>query len=240
MDLFALSRVPWVAAKWDLVDLQIDLRSGEVSGSLFENEVQRLRVNDHFRVAVVFFDPVGEAVDPLATRLRWTLRDQQNDEPLMAMTLEPAVAATDESTPYFLLEPDTLRLSALATERGEAGSVLRCASDFDWIVEGKLYSSRTFTVVIELEGASFDGGGTTPPPPLPPPTPPTTPQPPLPPLPPTPPPPPPPLDEAALRALFDQWLVEKLPVEEGFLYVRDGEITDAVPGGDCSGEVWTP
>jgi hypothetical protein len=41
--------------------------------------------------------------------------------------------------------------------------------------------------------------------------------------------------------LFDEWIKAMLPVEDGFLYVKDGQFYAAVPGADCSsGETWTP
>ena len=230
MDVVALGRMPWVGEEWDLIDLQVNLRGGEVSGSLLE-EVLRLQVNDHFRVAVAFFDPTDAAVDLGASRVRWSLRESRNEEVIFAMEQSPAVARTDRSGPYYLFEPDIKRFNSAVRELGEA--VVNAVADVDWMVGGKVYSSRTFAVAIELDGGMLVREAPTPAP-SPVPTTPTT---------PTPPPPLPPagLTEEQVRALFNIWIRDVFPDGAGFPYVQDGDVVAIVAAGDCTtGEKWSP
>jgi hypothetical protein len=252
MNESAVDRVPWIGARWDLLDLQVLLRGGLVQGTLLENGTLRLREGDSFRLAVFFVNGLDQVVDPAPSQVRFSIRAANNVDELLTMALQPAVAQSEEGMPYFLFEPNVARLGGAATELMDGQNELRCVADVDWTVGGKIYSSASFPVLFEFglttqeEVKNITTRPTTPTKPTTPTTPttptnPTTPTTPTPPQPPPLPPSPPGLDEGAIRALFDQWLLEVLPVEEGFLYVRNGEITDAVPGTDCStGEQWTP
>ena len=242
MDEAAAARVPWIGAQWDLIDLQVDQRGGRLSSSLTDNGTLRFRKGDAFRLAVLFFNGNDEAVDPAPTRLRWSLRDAANLELVAAVTLNNPAEQTDQSQPYYLLEPNIAALGGAAESLlDEDRGFLVCVMDVDWFIAGQTYSSQTLPAVVEfgLGSEISKQTPTAPSTPTAPTTPgtPTTPSTPTTPQPPT----PPPLNEPALRALFDQWLLEALPVESGFLYVQNGQIVAAVPGGDCTtGETWTP
>jgi hypothetical protein len=235
-DEAAAARLPWIGDLWELIDLQIDQRAGRLSSSLTDNGVLRLRRGDNFRLAVAFFDGNGAATDPQPSRLRWSLRDAANLELVASVTLNAPEAATDEVDPYYLLEPNITRLGAAAADLLDEGqTALPCVMDVDWTIDGNVYSSTTLPAVVEfgLTAQSAQQSAN--------PQPPGPPQPPAPPQPPQPPTPQQPPNDTALRALFDQWLVETLPVSEGFLYVKDGQIVAAIPGGDCTtGETWQP
>jgi hypothetical protein len=110
------ARVPWIAAQWDLIDLQIRQRGGRMTTSCAENGALRLRKDDNFRIAILFFNGEGDAVNPALTRLRWSLRDAANLELISAVTLDAPSAQTDQSQPYFLITPDIRRLGANALE----------------------------------------------------------------------------------------------------------------------------
>jgi hypothetical protein len=231
-DLNALARVPWIGGQWDLIDLQVDQRGSELRSSL---GALRFRVGDHFRLAVFFFDGTGAAVNPSPARLRWTLRDAANLEQISAVALEPATAQTDQPDPYFLLEPNITRLKAAALDLlPEGREVLECVMDLDWTIDGDVYSSQNLRAVIEF-GLTLQGGSDVAPMlPVPPPRPTEPDAPPAPPATSV-------LTTAQLRELFDAWLSENLPTGEGFLYIRNGDIVAAVPGGDCTtGNPWTP
>jgi hypothetical protein len=247
MNESAVDRVPWIGARWDLLDLQVMLRGGLVQGTLLENGTLRLREGDSFRLAVFFVNGLDQVVDPVPSQVRFSIRAANNVDEWLTRALQPAVAQSEEGLPYFLFEPNVARLGGAATELMDGENELRCVADVDWTVGGKIYSSASFPVLFEFGLTTQEEvkNITTRPPPATTPTKPPTPTTPTTPTPPQPPPPlppsPPSLDEGAIRALFDQWLVEVLPVGEGFLYVRNGEITDAVPGGDCTtGETWMP
>lgn len=234
----AAARVPWIGAFWDLIDLQVNLRGGDLTSSCADDETLRLRKDDNFRLAVLFFDGTSAAVDPEPSRLRWSLRDAANAELIAAVAQSNPVAETGQSQPWFLLEPDVPRLGGAALDLlAEGERTLNCVMEVEWTIGGKEYSSKTQPVVVEFGlGASAMATPTTPTTPTIPRTP-TTPTTPTTPLTPT---TPPPLDVEAVRALFDQFLLEALPVKEGFVYVKDGQL-EAVPGGDCTtGEAWTP
>jgi hypothetical protein len=245
-DEAAAARLPWIGDLWDLIDLQVDQRAGRLSSSLTDEGVLHLREGSAFRLAVVFFDGTGTAVNPAITRLRWTLRDAANLELVASVTLDNPVAATDEDDPYFLISPNIARLGGAAADLLPEGQPdLPCVMDADWTIGGKVYSSQTLPAVVEFgltsqnmlaPGSGQPAAPTTPSTP----TTPTSPTSPTTPTPPTPQPPLPP-SNTELRALFDQWLVESLPVTDGFLYVKDGQIVAAVPAGDCTtGQTWTP
>lgn len=239
MDDVAAARVPWIGAQWDLIDLQIEQRGGRLISSLTTDNTLRLRRGDAFRLAVLFFDG-SQAVNPSPTRLRWMLRSADNRELVAAVTLQNPQAQTDQSQPYFLLQPDIAALGGVAADLlDEARGFLPCVMDVDWTIAGRVYSSQTLSAVVEFglgsEKSAAPVISDTPGEVIPFPTTPSSPgQPPQPPQ-------PPPMDPSSLRALFDQWLLETLPVESGFLYVRNGQIVAAVPGGDCTtGQLWTP
>jgi len=217
MNESAVDRVPWIGARWDLLDLQVMLRGGLVQGTLLENGTLRLREDDSFRLAVFFVNGLDQVVDPAPSQVRFSIRAANNVDELLTMALQPAVAQSEEGMPYFLFEPNVARLGGAATELMDGENELRCVADVDWTVGGKVYSSASFPVLFEFGLTTQEevkNITTRPPPPQPPP-----------PLPPS----PPSLDEGAIRALFDQWLLEVLPVGEGLLYVRDGQIVDAEP-----------
>ena len=230
MNESAVDRVPWIGARWDLLDLQVMLRGGLVQGTLLENGTLRLREDDSFRLAVFFVNGLDQVVDPAPSQVRFSIRAANNVDELLTMALQPAVAQSEEGMPYFLFEPNVARLGGAAAELMDGENELRCVADVDWTVGGKVYSSASFPVLFEFglttqeEVKNITTRPTTPTTPTNPTTP-TTPKPPQPPLPPS----PPSLDEGAIRALFDQWLLEVLPVGEGLLYVRDGQIVDAEP-----------
>lgn len=246
MDPIAAARVPWIGLlPWDVIDLQIDIRTGAVSGSILSGGILRLRKGDSFRLAVIFYDGSGTVVNPAPTRLRWSIRDAANLELVAATPINAPTAQTDQPAPYFLITPDVSRLGASALDLLPDGSnSLSCVADLDWEdALGATRSSRSFPVSVEFGlTPQFALATTTPTPTSP--TAATTPSPvTTPPVATTPPVdvPAPRLDEAEIRALFDQWLMEKLPVEAGFLYVQNGEFEAAVPGENCvTGQPWTP
>lgn len=220
-DEAAAARLPWIGDLWELIDLQIDQRAGRLSSSLTDNGVLRLRRGDNFRLAVVFFDGNGAATDPQPSRLRWSLRDAANLELVASVTLNTPEAATDEVDPYYLLEPNITRLGAAAADLLPDGeTALSCVMDLDWTIDGNVYSSATLPAVVEF-GFTAQAVGIVPRPPDPAPTPPAA----------TPDTPPPPTDpESTPEEVFEDLFRDKLPVEEGFLYVRNGEIVGAFPG----------
>lgn len=240
-DLIALARVPWVGGQWELIDLQIEQRGGALRSSL--GKPLRFRAGDDFRLAAIFIDGNGRVTNPMPSRLRWTLRDAANLEQISAVTLESPGVQTDQPDPYFLLQPNAARLASAARDLLPDGKIsLECVMDLDWTIDhappvgtqGQIHSSQSLTAVVEFGLGAHggpDSGGV--PPPLPPSDGGST--------PPPPPVPPPALTPVQIRELFDLFLLERLPTGEGFLYIRNGDIIAAVPGGDCStGNTWTP
>jgi hypothetical protein len=188
---FILPKSPWLASSsWELLDLQVDQRTGRVAGSQLTAGGLRLRAGDSFVLQVRFL--AGQSViNPNISRLRFSLRDAANLELVSATSADPALVLTDGAGPYFLLSPDIARLGSTALDQlTEGATELQCAADVDWVVGGQTYSSKTFPVVVEfgLTPQVIVSDPNEPPPPLPPTPPP--PQPPTPPLPPGPPGPP--------------------------------------------------
>jgi len=148
MDEAAANRVPWLSEIWDAFDLQIDQRSGRISSSLTESGVLRLRAGEHFRLAVVFFDSNGQATDPQPDFIRWTLREQSNLD-LVASAIKEFPVPENAGNPYFILEPNAAHF-ALAAEDLRQDQELLCVCDIEWMIDGKIYSSRTLPVRVEF------------------------------------------------------------------------------------------
>jgi len=240
-DPVAAARVPWIGAQWDLIDLQVEQRTGRVSSSLFAGGRLVLRQNDNFRLAVLFFDGTGTAVNPAPSRLRWTLRDAANLELLDNVTVNNPTAATDQADPYFLLQPNIARMGGAALDLlAEGTPALDCVADLDWTIAGKTYSADTFPVSFgfglsakDTSAPSAPAQPTTPSTPVNPTTPSTQ--------PPTTTPTTPGLTAEDVARLFETLWSAKFPPGEGFVYVRNGDVETLVPGGDCTtGQTWNP
>ena len=142
----ALARAPWLAAEWDLTDLQILARGGIVQSSLADPAI-RFRAGDPRRVAVMFVGVDGRLCDPAPQSLRLTLRDAANAEAIATCALDPAEPQDDRPAPYYLLDPD---LSSAAEYLPAGATEIPALLDIEWILDGKTRSSRTAPAIVEI------------------------------------------------------------------------------------------
>jgi hypothetical protein len=150
------SRVPWVLNRWDLVDLQVLVRSRRVESSMFEGGALRIKLGDAIQCGVFFVDVANDvfALDPDSLRL--TVRKADNLDDLVVFTAEdPPQSAVEEGQKYYLLDIETGEAEREVVlewlEANKKNEPLACVADIDWEVNGKRYSSRTFPVSLEMD-----------------------------------------------------------------------------------------
>jgi hypothetical protein len=152
----AAQRSPWLLAQWELTDLQVRVRSREVQSTMFEEGKLRIKLGDAINFAVFFVNQNNAvfALDP--SQLRLTIRRADNlDDLIIFKSGTPPEAAEQESQPYYLMPVTTgNREREVALEWAEdngKNEPLPCVADLDWTKDGKVYSSRTFPVLLELD-----------------------------------------------------------------------------------------
>jgi hypothetical protein len=143
-------------AQWELTDLQILARGRSVESTLFDNGALRLKLGDAVNFAVFFVDSSDAvfALDP--TQLRLTIRRADNlDDLIIFKSATPPDSGTEDGQTYYLMPVTTgNREREVALEWAEdngKNDPLPCVADLDWTYEGKLYSSRSFPVLLELD-----------------------------------------------------------------------------------------
>jgi hypothetical protein len=150
------TRSPWLLQQWELTDLHILTRSRVVQSTLFESGALRVKLGDALNFAVFFVDQ-NNAVFALApSQLRITIRRADNlDDLIIFKAGNPPASATEQGQTYYLMPVTTgNREREVALEWVEdsgKNDPLPCVADLDWSYDGKLYSSRTFPVLLELD-----------------------------------------------------------------------------------------
>jgi hypothetical protein len=149
-------RSPWLLAQWELTDLHILARNRDVESTLFDNGALRLKLGDAINFAVFFIDSSDEvfALDP--SQLRLTIRRADNlDDLIIFKSSTPPESDVEEDQTYYLMPVTTgNREREVALEWAEdngKNEPLPCVADLDWTKDGKVYSSRTFPVLLELD-----------------------------------------------------------------------------------------
>ena len=148
MDAIAALRVPWVGQLWSAIDLQVELRGGELRSTLSENGTLRIRSGSAFKLFVFLFD-TDEAALSSVESIRWSLRDGRNLELVSSQTITQPQAITDRDDPYFLIEPDIKALGNAAEEL-RAEDSLACVTEIEWTIGGETRSSKTLPVIVEF------------------------------------------------------------------------------------------
>jgi len=152
------SRVPWVADKWDWLDLQILARTREIQSTLAAGPgaALRLKVGDTFNFAVLFVGADDRVFDLEPDRLRITIRPADNlDSPLVFESDASPEAADDQPDPYYLITAITGSrqrevVQAWVEDAGK-NDPIPCVLDVDWMVGEQHFSSATLPVLLELD-----------------------------------------------------------------------------------------
>lgn len=169
----AINRFPWLASKWDLIDLQILARSRVVQSSLSTTGDDKatslkFKIGDDLRFGVFFIDGDNAAFAIQPSRVRLTIRPINNvDDPLILETVESPSVTTEEDTPYYVLtsvrgvdwnaesmsvvEDWVLGQQSSKTTEAKLVAPLNCVAEIEWIKDGKSYSSESFPVSVELD-----------------------------------------------------------------------------------------
>jgi hypothetical protein len=152
----AAARVPWLLNQWELTDLQIVARSRVIESTMFESGALRLKLGDAINFAVFFVDSADAVFSLAPSSLRLTIRKADNlDDLIIFKSSAPPTSATTESQTYYLMPVTTgNREREVALEWAEdngKNEPLQCVADLDWTKDGKVYSSRTFPVLLELD-----------------------------------------------------------------------------------------
>lgn len=153
----ASQRVPWLLSEWNLTDLQVVARSREVQSTFLEGAGGlRIKLGDDV-CFVVFFVGVNNEVFAMAPEtLRLTIRTANNlDDVLVFKAAAPPVAVVREGMTYYEMNVRTgnreRELALEWVEEAKADEPLPCVADLDWTKDGKVYSSRTFPMLLELD-----------------------------------------------------------------------------------------
>jgi hypothetical protein len=165
----AIARFPWLAAKWDLIDLQINARTRLVQSSLMVDSLA-FKIGDDLRFGVFFIDGDEQSFAIAPTRIRLTIRAINNvDDPLIFESVDSPTVVTEEDTPYYELasvrgvDSSTESMSIVedwiisqqatttATSQPKIAAPLACVGEIEWVKNGKSYSSATFPVGLDLD-----------------------------------------------------------------------------------------
>lgn len=165
----AIARFPWLAAKWDLIDLQINARTRLVQSSLMVDSLP-FKIGDDLRFGVFFIDGDEQSFAIEPTRIRLTIRPINNvDDPLIFESVDSPTVVTEEDTPYYELtsvrgvDSSTESMSIVedwiisqqttttASAQAKVAAPLACVGEIEWVKDGKSYSSATFPVSLDLD-----------------------------------------------------------------------------------------
>ncbi len=153
----ASQRIPWLLTEWKLTDLQVLARSREVQSTFLEGEGGlRLKLGDDVSFVVFFVGPNDDVFAMSPETLRLTVRTENNlDEVLVFKSATPPVAVVSEGMTYYEMNVRTgnreRELALEWVEEAEANEALPCVADLDWTKDGKVYSSRSFPMLLELD-----------------------------------------------------------------------------------------
>jgi len=153
----ALQRSSWLGGQWELLDVHVRLRERTVDSTLFETGGRlRVKLGDALNFAIFFVDQNSAVIALSPTQLRMTIRLADNlDDLIIFKSATPPPSATQESQTYYLMPVTTgNRERDIALEWAEENgknAPLECVAELEWTYGGKVYSSRTFPVSLELD-----------------------------------------------------------------------------------------
>jgi hypothetical protein len=153
----ALQRSEWLARQWELLDVHVRLRERTVDSTLFETGGRlRVKLGDALNFAIFFVDQNSAVIALSPTQLRMTIRLADNlDDLIIFKSATPPPSATQENQTYYLMPITTgNREREIALEWAEENgknAPLDCVAELEWTYGGKVYSSRTFPVSLELD-----------------------------------------------------------------------------------------
>jgi hypothetical protein len=153
----AAARVPWLLTQWQLTDVQIIARTREVQSTMFNSGSLNLKLGDAVDFAIFFVDAFDSVFAMEPDQLRLTIRktDNLDDSVLVFEVGAPPSDVTEDGQTYYVLSAttgDQQREMALEwIEESGKNDPLPCVADVDWTVGGKVYSSKTFPVTLDLD-----------------------------------------------------------------------------------------
>jgi hypothetical protein len=153
----ASQRIPWLLTEWKLTDLQVLARSREVESTFLEGAGGlRIKLGDDVSFVVFFVGPNDDVFAMSPETLRLTVRTEKNlDDVLVFKSATPPVAVVREGMTYYEMNVRTgnreRELALEWVEEKDANTALPCVADLDWTKDGKVYSSRSFPMLLELD-----------------------------------------------------------------------------------------
>jgi hypothetical protein len=153
----ASQRIPWLLTEWNLTDLQVLARSREVQSTFLEGAGGlRIKLGDDVSFVVFFVGPTDDVFAMSPETLRLTVRTEKNlDDVLVFKSATPPVAVVREGMTYYEMNVRTgnreRELALEWVEEKDANTALPCVADLDWTKDGKVYSSRSFPMLLELD-----------------------------------------------------------------------------------------
>jgi hypothetical protein len=156
----AVRRFPWLADEWDLLDVQILARQRTVQSTLMGTDAKTgglpVKVGDTLKFAIFFIGSKDQALDLGMTRLRLTIRPENNlDAALVFSSQEPSVIRGDKPAGYYLITAPTgskeRQVVEAWVEDGAKNEPLPCVADVDWKVGEEHFSSASFPVLLSLD-----------------------------------------------------------------------------------------
>jgi sugar lactone lactonase YvrE len=152
----------WLDTRWDLSDLQINASTRSVSSSRGSGSILTIRQGDSHDVAVFFTDPAGASIAMSPTALKLCIREKTNRRPVIIETTSFTPSDFGGLDPYykisFTANNDSLQRFIAFNGVTDNSDAISAVGEVEWIYDGKVYSSRPFTVSIvpEVERAISD------------------------------------------------------------------------------------
>jgi hypothetical protein len=145
----------WLDTRWDLSDLQVNLVTRQVSTSRANGAVLNIRQGDDHSLAVFFADASGASLSLAPSQLKVTVREKTNREAVILETSAFAAADFGGLDPYYLVtfraDNDAMQRFVAFAGTDDNSDAVPAVGQIEWVYQGKIYSSKPFTVNITPE-----------------------------------------------------------------------------------------
>ncbi len=150
------NRIPWIMARWDMIDLQVLARTRVVESTLMGTNGIRIKLGDALAFPVFFVGADNVPFDLAPTKIRFIIRPVNNaDEALVFQTNAAPAVVTTEADPYYLITAATGAQQREIVEAWlddqEKNEGLPCVGEIEWTKDSKVYSSASFPIMAELD-----------------------------------------------------------------------------------------
>jgi hypothetical protein len=152
------NRIPWILDKWDLIDLQVMARTRAVESTLMGASGLRVKIGDSLAFAIFHIGAANAAFDLGPDEIRIILRTADNiGDSLVFVTKDTPTVVDSEPDPYYLIEASTSSRQREIVEEwvetAKKNEGFPCIGEIEWTKDGKVYSSVSFPVVVDLDVA---------------------------------------------------------------------------------------